>query len=629
MDQFLGGVPSQGMPNIDGLLNVGGPEAAQAKLPIVEQPIQDDISKADPGKKQEIAYAASAQVPVLEKPKEGEKPEKVKQESKTEEAVAEGEVEAEQGMEAEQEQRTNEDGGGQGGGQGSTGDDGGDGGSQTFTQGGQKPELEPAGVQSKMTLNVKEGGEISGSVKINTALQTDKTAPADAQKINPLTQDTKVTSSGLYSPPVNPAQFLFNADKMLNEVYQTNITFAASLPDGPEKIRFSDFLRMVQLALLDLQQVMRSFQSEDSKGAQLRSKAQLETTLAKIETQRKEQEEMHQKMAEAQAKMKTMGPLMAIFAFIMAILLAAILILMATFLLVSGPAGWMALALLFCQMIDQFAAVGGQKPFMMKKLVETIEKVTDAVVSSIADTFDLSPQDEERGKKIAKTVAVSLSMVLSVSVCPGAFVFGGFTALISFLNESHIVSDMEQMRGVDEATAKQAEMYVSMAIGVAFAIAGFGIALLMPPAGLGGAALAVTNALTRAAKAAAEFVGQAIAAALRLGQTAAQRIVKTIEAMMSVIFDPEIWVATTQLGLQTTEAVSTYKYQSILADIAIIQGRLDSEVELKETTIMILKKMIKQLLDGLQGIGDDLAYTGELLRKTHSAQSQVIGSLFA
>lgn len=639
MDSSIGGTP-KGSPESfqPGLSQVTETTTIQKTVPLVEPPMTDSISKMPDGMVKPLAnYVASSGIPILPQPspsfEKKEEKKTIKEEKPNEVSESSGDnleteihLEGEQKAEKEQESES--------GGQGSTDDSSSnsDGGQSNNSFSGNQNQREPS--HQVPGSKITEEASVSNSnpvIKSKNAAENKEDSINGGTKINPLEAPTNVTTSGLYAPPVNPAQFFSNSQKIMSEIHAANMKFANSMPDGPDKIRFTDFLKLVQEALIGFQELLRTLQSSDSKGAKDRSLAKLETTLSKIEEQRKEQDEIYKKQADAAHKMQTMGPLMAFFAFLMVLLLTVIIALSAVFLLLSGPAGWMALGMLVCELIDQGAKMVGQKPFMMEKFLGLIVGVSNAIVESCAKTFNLSPEQVEDGKAIAKTVAVSVTMALALFASPAAFVFGGFMALLSFLNESHIIRDMEMRRGLSEVDAAKAEMYAQLAIGIAFAIATMALAFMMPPsvmATIGTAFVSMSEKLAKVALQVSQTITRSIEFLFKTGDALTQKIAKMIQAMIQVAFDPEIWVSVTSLGLQTTSAVMTYQYENLLADIALIQGQMDVEIELKETTIAILKKMIQQLLDGLQGTGDQISQIGQLLKKTHSDVSQISSSLF-
>lgn len=613
-----------------------GTVTVKQPVPSVEQGLIDQISQmTDTSVKPFFSYAASAQVPVLPKPVEEKKEEKKAEKEKQTHTGDNQTVDSPQNdIQADGEQKSHkEQEEGQSGGQSGGGSESGSGGSNNGSFSGGQSDQSSKGNTSTGVANSNEVSETKGTTNVN-ATSGEKTETVDNKKagsVDPLKDPTPVTPSGLFSPPVNPAQFFDNSHKIMNEIYLANVKFAETMPDGPDKFRFTDFLKLVQEALIGFQELLRAIQSSDSKGGTDRSKAKLEATLAKIEVQKEEQEEIYKKQAEAAHKMQVMAPLMAFFAFLMVVLLAVILAFAFVLLVASGPAGWMAIAMLVCELVDQGAKLGGQKPFMMEKFVGALTEVSNAIVDSCAQTFNLSPQQVEEGKAIAKTVTVSLTMAVVLYANPAVFIFGGVMALLSFLNESHIVRDMEIRRGASEVDAAKAEMYAQLAIGVSFAIAAMAVAFIMPPSMMASVGTLVASASEKLAKYSlivAKQIGHVLKLMLNTADAATQKIVKTIQAMIQVAFDPEIWVSVTSLGLQTTSAVMTYQYENLMAEIALIQGQMDSEIELKETTIAILKKMIQQLLDGLQGTGQQISDIGQLLKKTHSDVSQISSSLF-
>lgn len=607
-------------------------------LPLVEQPVQDQMFPFTGFETplHDAFYTASQQVPVLQKPVTENKKETVENKKETTKKEDHSGAGVDQTTDTPthvsdepkpQEEGEGQQGGGQGGSSGQ--DSGSSSNSGSFSGGGgQNPshDQETAGVGVSQSIDETTG--VAQTTTAGVVKEGDTIEGAKAGPINPLNDPTVVTALGFFTPPVNPAQFFSNGEKIMSELYAANVKFAATMPDGPDKMRFVDFLKMVQEALIGFQELLRSLQMQDSKGAQDRARAKLETSLAKIENQRKEQEEIFKKQEAAQAKMKIMGPLMAIFAFLMVALLSVIIIVWAMVLIMMGPLGWMALAALVAELIDQASKLLGKKPFAMQGLVNAVTTVTNAIVSSAADTFHLSPQEEKKAKLIGKTVAVSLCMTLAVVAAPAVFVFTGGAPLIAFLTESHIIRDMEIQAGQSESAASKAEMYATIAITAAFAIVAMALAFVMPIEAIGGAFLSIANTLAKYSLKAAEWMVSILKRIIDLGETAATRLVKTIQAMLQTVFDVEVWVTVTSTALQTTGGVMTYHYETLLADIARIQGQMDSDIELKETTIMILKKMIQQLLDGLQGFGQDIGHISQILKKTHSDVSQISSSLF-
>lgn len=634
MDLTLGTTP-QGMPGMQTTLGTATTETAKTEQPAVprmDQPAKDQMTKSDVEKPttDKLNYSASSGVPVLDKPQE-EKTEKTKDEKTPEggegvSEMGEMEIQAEQEIEPEQDQE-GQQGGGQGG-----GEQGSDAGSGSFSGGGNQQSSENGNEPISIDApGVKVAVNNTTTVNNTTAPQETSSLEGNGEgvkteTVNPLDSPTKITSSGLFSPPVNPMQFFVNEGKLTAELVAINSKFVETLPEGPEKMRYSDFLRLVQTALAEFQQLLREMKNNDATGAQDRTKARLETTLAKIEIQRKEQQELAVKQKEAEKKQQVMGPLMAIFAFLLFIMLAAVILLMAVSMLASGPQGWLVLGMLCCAMVDEAMKVGGAKPFLMKKFVDAVCDLCDKMIENLSPTED--PAALKAIQLQARTMMTVFAMYLFCVTCPAFTALGGFTVMLSFMEETHIVRDNEIQKGKTKEEAELVAMYVNMAIGAAFAVAAVALAFLMP-ASIGSAVSSISKAFTKAALTAAQTVTSILERATILIGSNVKKVTDFLNAVFSALFDPELWVSVTSLGLQTTVGIITYKHEMLLADIALIQGRFDSEIELKEATIMMLKKVIKQLLEGLQGIGDDITKIGEMLKKSHSDVSSITTNLFA
>lgn len=628
-----------GQPATTGTTTTSGTTATGTTLPRTEQPIKDQISQAGQVP-QTIAnsYTATTQLPVLPKPIES-KPEK--QDKKAEKEVTtstdstqqgDGTVQIDGEHKAHQEQEEGGQSGGGGAGGNSSSDSGGSG-SGSFSGGGDQSSKErdssslPNLDGAKPTAGAT-GPSVTASVKATVPLdQMDKAQieAAYSQAIDPLGVAV-ISESGLFSPPVNGAQFFDNGSKIMQEIAKMNANFAASMPDGPDKMRFMDFLKVVQDALNDFQQLLRELQLNDSKGAKDRSQAQLEASLQKIENQREQQAEMAKKSDEAAKKAKIMGPLAVLFAFLLAIVLFLLLVVfLAVVMMTLPPLGMLVMTLIAAEFVDQCATAAGKKPFAIQAIANLVMSFVEALVDSWNTTVGGTPEAAKSAKAALKTVMVAVVMVVSTLVAPGVILFGGVTALLSFLSASHVVKDAAMANGMEEEEATKVEMYVGIVVGVVYAIAAIAVAFVLP---VGGAATAVTSAIKNAARQAAQLVTQAIASFISMTDKVAAKTARVLQSIFKTLMNPELWMSVTGLGLQTTNAVTTYNYQHILADIALIQGKMDADIELKDATIQMLKKMIKQLLDGLNGIGDDIAAVGQSLKKTHASVSQISSDIF-
>lgn len=578
-------------------------------------------------------YVASPQFAVLQKPLE-QKPEK----KDAEKAVATGTSDQQptgdstqvgsQQHTQEQQQDGQSSGGGAGG--GSSGSDSGGSGSGTSSGGDQSGSGSGSGSRTVILEGANQAVGVSATAGVGAASGVNRTdtvqtaEQAYALALDP-TGTAVITASGLYSPPANPGQFFSNSGKMMQEITAMAAKFAESLPAGPDKMRFMDFLKMIQNALTQFQQLLREITMKDSKGAVDRSKAALETSLAKIEKQRKEQAEMARKSEEAAKKAKLMQALAPLFIILMIFLLPLLLPLMIGIMM---PLVVMVMALIVAEIVDQCATAAGVKPFAIKALADALMAVVEALVDISANALHFSDEARKTAKLVFKMIVVALILVVSTLVAPLAILGGGITALMSFLTATKVIKNAAMASGMDEGEAEKVDMYVGIAIGAIAAIATLGLALVMPGA-QGGIIASVSNAAKTILKAAFDLITKIINIIVNLIDKVAGKAAQTVKAVLKAVLDPEMLLQITMMGVQTTSAVATYQQQSLLAEIALIHGRMDSEVELKDATIQMLKKMIKQLLDGLNSIGDDMASIAQSLKKTHTGVSDITTNLFA
>ncbi len=604
--------------------------APGATLPRTEQPVQDQLAPSGQVPvPTTIVYAASAQGPVLPKPLEPKQEKKVEKEgtgNTDQSQQGDGSVQVDGEHKAHKEQ---EDSGGQSGGSGggNTGSGKEGSGSGNFSGGGDNSRRESSGTAT-VDGSIELPQAVNAAAKVNATGAPDSAEAQEAAYLNALdpTGTAKISESGLYSPPVNGAQFFDNAGKIIQDITDMNLKFAEALPDGPEKIRFMDFLKVVQDALNQFQQLLRELQLNDSKGAKDRSQAQLEASLQKIENQREQQAEMAKKSEDAAKKAKIMGPLAILFAFLLAILLFVLMVaFLAVIVMTMPPLGLLVVTLIVAEFLDQCAKACGKKPFAIEGIANAVMAVIEALVSATCKVFGADEETEKRMNGAFKVITVAVIMAVSTVIAPGFMLFGGVTTLLSFLSASHAVKEAAMASGMEEADADKTEMYIGIVVGAAYAIAAFAVAFVLP---VGGVTETIATFIRTVAQQFADLIKRAIAVFITMGDKVASLVTRTVQASVKFVMNPSNWVQATGLGLQTTNAVATYNYQKILADIAIIQGQMDSDIELKDATIQMLKKMIKQLLDGLQGIGDDIAAVGQSLKKTHIGVSQITSDLF-
>jgi hypothetical protein len=334
---------------------------------------------------------------------------------------------------------------------------------------------------------------------------------------------------------------------------------------------------------------------------------------------------MARKSEEAAKKATLMKALAPLFIILMIFLLPLLLPLMIGVML---PLVVMVMALIVAEIVDQCATAAGVKPFAIKALADALMTVVEALVDISANALHFSDEARKAAKLVFKMIVVALVLVVSTLVAPLAILGGGITALMSFLTATKVIKNAAMASGMEEGEAEKVAMYVGIAIGAIAAIATLGLALVMPGA-QGGIMASIGNAAKTIFKAAFDLIIKIVNVIVNLIDKVGTKTAQIVKAVLKALLDPEMWLQATMMGLQTTSAVVTYRQQSILAEIALIHGRMDSEIELKDATIQMLKKMIKQLLDGLSAIGDDMAAVGQLLKKTHTGVSDITTNLFA
>lgn len=415
---------------------------------------------------------------------------------------------------------------------------------------------------------------------------------------------------------------VLNAIAIGQEAVKVYLGLVANMSAGPEKTKYLDFLKKVNDALIELQQVIHELQISDSKGARDRSHAQLEATLGKINKMVAQQNEMAAKENKQAEKQKTSDTLNQVGKVI-----AAIMTVVAIALTVWCP---VATALLVITLIDLGQDLAGQKTGRAWQVVtKEIAKGTEIAVAGFCKIFNI-----EISKKDQETFNVVLGMVIYVAMAavlalasPMGFLLAGSQTFIKTLETSEIIKKAAVLAGANAEDAAKAEMIVTVVITVLVMLVGIVATALMPAATFGpltalaNASAKIVNAVTSAVSAFARVTLQASSAVARFIGQAAGTIVK-------ILINPEFWMAATQLALAGVQYHVTVQMNTLLADLALLRARYDKGIVESDTVIDILKKMVQKLLESLEGLGKDVTNIHNLLQKNRDDLSEVLSNLY-
>lgn len=306
----------------------------------------------------------------------------------------------------------------------------------------------------------------------------------------PVPNDLHTTGTGQITPlnatPVTPFELSQNLVSISQQIQQLASAIVASMPDGPDKMRFADFLTKVGNALRAVQAILQEMQIGDSANADKQSKAQLDMRLNQINAQKEEMGKQWQKQMDAIAKQATMSLLSKIFAFLiplLIIIMAPIMIPLMLMLIISS-AIWMPIvvsvvvtstALLAAEFIDCCATVAGKPTFAMEGLMNAMDTVIGGIFAANA-----TPEERKKIEEIIKFIVLLVCLIFLVVAAMPAMIFGGIMVITDMMQKTHMFGNVVKAAGGTDAQAEQADSYAALAVSVIFAIVSIIACLVMP-----------------------------------------------------------------------------------------------------------------------------------------------------
>lgn len=211
-----------------------------------------------------------------------------------------------------------------------------------------------------------------------------------------------------------------NALSMIKEVSAAAQEMISKMPDGPDKLTYLDFLKIIGAAINKLQDLLYALQTSDSIRSKELGKGKLDTALNQIAKQQKQADEVKEKMR----KMAALGPLKALFEW----LIKLIMIITAFFL---GP---VMLAIVLTYMVDSTKAEVTHTTSLCQEMFQAISKGCG------------------EGGGIALKVFVAFAMSM-----------GNPLLLMNLIGQdSHVVQDFVGVCGGDKTAQQMTAMVVNM-----------------------------------------------------------------------------------------------------------------------------------------------------------------------
>lgn len=517
-------------------------DAPIVKTPTVTGPPVDNMSKSQQVQTQVTTYNAPTQTPQLPKPNEG-KPNEGKETEKRSSEGSFSPLSQDQPVDQPQVEQQQEGGGqdqGGGGGQGADSGPGSDqGGSQGSFQGGSQESF--GGASQEVSLEVSQKAEFT-SAPITVAEKTSVDSAAAVTTSIPVTDPgallattgtvgvdgivaTGITSPQFFSPPTTAGQMGQNLNSVGLQIQQIAEKMVASLPDGPDKFRFADFLSKVGNALRKVQSQLQDMMVADSTVTGRLSKVQLDMNLNQIEQRRADMDKQFQKQTEALAKQQSLGILSKVFVFLMPLLVTILLPVMIMFFFILGPLEIAIMAILGSQFVDSCATMGGKQPFALQALLDVLKKGFDLLLSILAP--NISSADKKKAEDIFKFVAVSICLMAMIVVALPHMILGGVMLVTDVMQKSHMFGGIVKACGGSESEAQQADTYAALVVTAGFAIAGIAL-IVLAPAEVAAAMAETLQIIVQVFKTLANMVLQG----LEIGLEALGTIAKTLPGLL-------------------------------------------------------------------------------------------------
>lgn len=387
-----------------------------------------------------------------------------------------------------------------------------------------------------------------------------------------------------------------------------------SLPEGPEKSKYIELLKVISQALSDLKEMLFQTAAADAAQSANMSRVQVELVKDKAdkmkavaearETERKQEQEIAQKEAEQAKKQEWMGPLMIAAGALLS--LVAVVVTAITF---GATAGLIALAITVVILVLTLAPGGTDEKtgasrsamdFIMSELNKGIDSLSTALFG--ADTVG------------AQVFGTFFRMFLIVNAVAVAVASGQVAILapllITFVMESGFIQRM--MEDCCKATgAEKPPEYVAMIVN-AVIVVGI-VAASIKCGGKGADKFAKLDKMLGLTKA-----------------SAALKSVGGMQAVQGTIIGIETVNVGLQAGVQIAQAEAQFKMAELKESLAKkILDTSEAEAKIEEITAMIkmLQKIIDAMFGQIQDLTDWAAETGRQMDQRWADKTELLTNL--
>lgn len=443
-----------------------------------------------------------------------------------------------------------------------------------------------------------------------------------------------------------------------------------SMPAGPAKMSYQNFLKTVSEALSLLQQTLYSMAAGDSDISKILNRIESDTNTSKISKQKHDLEEVKKK----EKKMAQLGPLMGCMKWLTMILMVALL----------GPVGLLLVtALMVNSMVQNKGNIG--KMDLTKDLMKSFSDIGGSKGAAIggALTMLLAPQlfmgdlmfgngqileGTLKGMGVPDTAAMAITMAASMiaqivmtivlTIVTAGAATGAMVTLIAARVASYVVkAAIQVVTTMIQVMEKVAEVAAKVGQVLAKVIKAFTDVMIKVMERLLQVLETVSEKLsTIVAQATAKInSGQQIGAkftqmsarisegwAKFTGQLAEGEVSKAFKELGSMIQDVmkmafnvgedtaegaaskssdefantmEKIKSVTEFVPQITQTYVGIRNNVLQGQIALIKGDLDAYMTIVETFIKMIKKLIQKMLDSLKGNTEAIANVGQAQQK--------------
>jgi hypothetical protein len=408
--------------------------------------------------------------------------------------------------------------------------------------------------------------------------------------------------TGNYVPFVGQTQ-VNNAIKTVNDTYVVMVNVAQSVPQNANTANYGNFLYTVGLALSNLESQVYAMEAADSNSSKIASESQMQMQQTKIQAQIAEQQQILAEQAKAnsgkmhdfQNVMKSLSPVMQALMYIGAFI-------------AGGP-----LMVVFVVLDQKFGLINS-----------VFNDLNNALNTALAKAFPNSP-DLQKALSFVTQAAV-LMAACYVALSAG----GGQSAMQIFMTGIQESGLLMEFAGLFTDNPETAAI-IAASIMAAIAITTFIVSLCVPGAQEEAVAeLPEVGDATIEATEAGEVAGQTAENVASTTEDIASTTTDITEDVSTQTFSQQFWekmdsfgdwakdflmnnskyfnIGWTGLnaaasGLQGGASIVTAMQDFSMADIAKIKAKFEAQIEMLQAMIKAIQKLLKNMMDGLQSLG--------------------------